>query len=103
MASDAGCNSILAATGESDHHPHDRNLGVSFVVVTSALSLALQSTVGKAESTVMLDKPWEGWTIAIVNTFVINAPEVLLFIGLALWATLNLSEETFPAAESEMR
>jgi hypothetical protein len=51
----------------------------------------------------MLDKPWEGWTIAIVNTFVINAPEVLLFIGLALWATLNLSEETFPAAESEMR
>jgi hypothetical protein len=37
--------------------------------------MALQSMLGNAESTVMLDNPWEGWVIAVVNTVIINAPQ----------------------------
>jgi hypothetical protein len=92
---------LLRPPGNSAITSQERKLGVFFAVATSALSLALQSIVGKAESTVMLEKPWEGWTVAIVNTVIINAPEVLLFIALAQLATLNPSEKTVPAAESD--
>lgn len=93
---------LLRPPGNPTITPQHRKMGVFFAVATSALSLALQFIVGRAESTVILDKPWEGWGIAVVNTVIINAPQVLLFIALALLATLSTSEETSPATEPEM-
>jgi hypothetical protein len=78
-----------------------RKIGATFAVTTSAGSLALQYLVGKAEATVLLDNQWESNSIAAVNTIIINAPQVLLFIALALLALQAWGEEGFLAAEPE--
>jgi hypothetical protein len=50
----------------------------------------------------MLDKLWEGEAIAVVNTIIINAPQVFLFIALALLAIQESGEKTSLAAGPEM-
>ena len=78
-----------------------RKIGATFAVTTSAGSLALQYLVGKAEATVLLDNQWESNAIAAVNSIIINSPQVLLFIALALLALQAWGEEGFLAAEPE--
>jgi hypothetical protein len=72
----------------------DRKIGTLFAVAASAGSLVLEYLVGKVETTIMLDSYWEGMAIAVVNTVIINAPQVLLFIALALLAIQMMEEET---------
>jgi hypothetical protein len=61
----------------------------------------LQYLVGKAETAVILDKSWEGVAIAVMNSVAINAPQVLLFIALAMLAQ-GVGEETSLEAEPEV-
>ena len=75
-----------------------RRLGTAFAVASSACALLLEYFVGKAESAVTFDKPWEGNAIAVVNTLIVNMPQVLLFIALTLLA-LHASGQDNPVAE----
>ena len=77
-------------------------MGMIFAVATSASALALEYLVGKAETALTVDNQWEGEAVAVVNTIVINAPEVLLFIALALLAMQGLGQNTTLAAEPGM-
>jgi hypothetical protein len=63
-----------------------RKVGVVFAVVTSAASLALGYGIDQAEATIVLDNQWELWSLRVVNTILVNAPDILLFIALALMA-----------------
>ena len=79
-----------------------RRLGTIFIVLTSAAALALENIVGWAEATVMLDNQWELTVVSALNSIVVNAPEVLLFVALALMARQGVSEmETLSSAEAE--
>jgi hypothetical protein len=49
---------------------------------------------GKAESGIRLDNQGEGLVVAVVNTVIINAPQILLYIALALMAIQESNEET---------
>lgn len=70
-----------------------RRLGTAFAVASSAFALLLEYVVGKAESALTIDKPWESEVIAVMNTVIINAPQVLLFIALALLALQGSGEK----------
>jgi hypothetical protein len=80
----------------------DRKLGTVFAVATSASAVALEYLVGNAETAAVIDEQWEGVTIGVVNTIVINAPQVLLFIALTLLALQGLGPETSLASEPEL-
>lgn len=75
-------------------------MGTVFVAVTSADSLALQFLVSKVEATFMLGNQWEMEAIAVVNTVVINTPQVFLFIALALLAAQDTSAEQLTSKHS---
>jgi hypothetical protein len=64
-----------------------RRRGTVFVVFMSALALALGDIVGMAEARVMLDNQWELSAVSALNSIVVNAPEVFLFISLSLLAS----------------
>ena len=78
-----------------------RRLGTAFAVAISVCALLLEYLVGKAESAVTFDKPWEGNAIAVLNTLIINTPQVLLFIALTLLALQPSGEENTLAQEPE--
>ena len=78
-----------------------RRLGTIFAVLTSASALAIEYLVGKAETAVILEKRWEGGALAVLNTVVINSPQVLLFIALRLLALQEWGEEPSVAAEPQ--
>jgi hypothetical protein len=63
-----------------------RNRGTIFYVLTSAVALALENIIGRAEATMVFEKRWELAAVSAVNSIVVNTPEVLLFIALALLA-----------------
>jgi hypothetical protein len=84
---------LLQSSGGSTISAKDRKLGVAFVVATSAASSALGYCVGKAEAGIFFKNQWEIQAAEAVSTLVINAPQVLLFIFLALLAS--------PAADGE--
>lgn len=79
-----------------------RKMGTVFAVATSAGALALEYLVGKVETVVVIEKQWEGLAIAVVNTIVINTPEVLLFIALSLLAIQEFGNDRLLAPESEL-
>jgi hypothetical protein len=79
-------------------------LGTAFAVASSASSacaLAFEYVVSKAESGLIFGKPWEIDAIAVVNTVIINAPQMLLFITLTLLASQSTGEQTSLVPESE--
>lgn len=80
-------NSLNAPTDQ-------RIMGTVLAVVTSAGCLALQYLLGNAEAELPIYTQADSSLIAMANTVVINLPQVMLFIGLALLATNQLSEET---------
>jgi hypothetical protein len=63
-----------------------RRLGTIFVVLASAAGLALENLLNRAEAGMVFDNQSEPTALAVLNTIVVNAPEVLLFIALALLA-----------------
>jgi len=79
-----------------------RKMGTVFAVATSAGALALEYLVGKVETVVVIEEQWEGLAIAVVNTIVINTPEVLLFIALSLLAIQEFGNDRLLAPESEL-
>lgn len=93
---------LLQPPGSPTILAHGRKMGAVFAVAASAGSLALQYLVGKAEATVVLENQWESHAIAAVNTIIINAPQVLLFIALALLAIQVLGEESSLVEEPEI-
>jgi len=46
--------------------------------------------------------PWGAWTIAVVSAIVVNLPQVVLFIALALLAIRGQQEEMPITTEREM-
>ncbi|HTW78287.1 MAG TPA: hypothetical protein VME23_01965 [Terracidiphilus sp.] len=72
-----------------------RRLGTVFAVLTSAAALGLEYIVGSVEAKVVLDNQWELTAVSALNSIVVNAPEVLLFIALA-W----LAVQHFPEVET---
>jgi hypothetical protein len=80
----------------------DRQMGTIFAVAASAVTFGLGFLVGKAESTLILDNQWESVAIAVANSVIVNTPQILLFIALALLAIQTLDEGTPIAAVPEM-
>lgn len=78
---------LLRPPGSPAVSTQERGAGTFFAVAASAGSLVLQYLIGKAEVAVMFDNRFKGGAIAVANTIIINAPQVLLFIALALLAT----------------
>jgi hypothetical protein len=83
--------------------PHDSNLRISmkdrltgalFTTATSAGALALQFLISKAETTVLIQGRWEGEVFSVVNTLLVNVPNIVLFIALALLAIENRNQGT---------
>jgi hypothetical protein len=78
-----------------------RQMGTIFAVSASAVALGLQELVRKAESTLMIENRWEDEAIAVVNTLIMNAPNIALFIALALLAIHVPDQEPSLAALPE--
>ena len=79
-----------------------RTLGTILMVLTSAAALALENLVNRVEAGAMLENQLEITAVAVMNTIVVNAPEVFLFIGLSLLARQGMGEAEVPAgAEAE--
>lgn len=79
-----------------------REMGIVFAVATSAAALALGFLTGKIGSGIRLDNQGEGLVVAVVNTVIINVPQILLYIALALMAIEELNDETSHSAEPEI-
>jgi hypothetical protein len=69
-----------------------RRSGTVFVVLMSAAALALERIVGTAEAKLILDNQWELTAVSALNSIMVNVPEVLLFIVLALLAVQDIPE-----------
>ena len=93
---------LLRSPGNPTISAQDRKMGTVFAVATSAGALALEHLVGKVETVVVIEEQWEGLAIAVVNTIVINTPEVLLFIALSLLAIQEFGKERMLAPGSEL-
>jgi hypothetical protein len=91
----------LALSGTPTISTEGRRLGTAFAVASSACALAFEYVVSKAESGLIFGKPWEIDAIAVVNTVIINAPQMLLFITLTLLASQSTGEQTSLVPESE--
>jgi hypothetical protein len=72
----------------------DRQTGTIFAVAASAVALGLDFLVGKAESTFVLDNQWERDAITVAISVILNTPQILLFIALALLAMQTLGDGT---------
>ena len=72
----------------------DRLTGALFATGTSAGALALQFLLSKAETTVLIQSRWEGEAFSVVNTLLVNVPNIVLFIALALLAIENRNQGT---------
>jgi len=79
-----------------------KQMGTIFAVAASAATFGLEFLVGKAESTLILDKQWEREVITVANTVIVNTPQVLLFIALSLMAMQTLGEGTLLADDPKM-
>lgn len=93
---------LLRSPGNPTVSITTRKLGTVFAVATSASALALEYFVGKAETVVILERQWEGQAIAVVNTVIINSPQVLLFIALTLLAANGSVAESSSIAQPEI-
>ena len=80
----------------------EKQTGTIFAVAASAVTLGLGFLVGHAESALILHNQL-GWdAIAAANSVIVNMPQILLFIALALMAIQTLDEGTPMAAEPEV-
>ena len=77
-------------------------LGVLAAVTTSMAALALKYLVGKSEAAFVIHNQWESWAINVINTVILNAPQVFLFITLAMLASQGLGEERRPRQKQSL-
>ena len=77
---------LLTAPDAAPVSTESRKLGTILFVLTSAAALALENLIGRVEAGVILENQSEVTAVAVFNTVVMNTPEVLLFIALALLA-----------------
>jgi len=93
---------LLRCKGSQTVSTLDRQTGTIFAVAASAVGFGLDFPVGKAESTFVLDKQWERDAITIANSVILNTPQILLFIALALLAMQTSDEGTSIPGVPEM-
>jgi hypothetical protein len=93
---------LLRPPGSPAISLHGRQIGTIFAVAASAVALALQGLISKAETTLMIENRWEDGAIAVVNTLVMNAPNIALFIALALLAIQGPDRERSFTAQPEV-
>jgi hypothetical protein len=93
---------LLRPPGSYTVSARDRQTGTIFAVAASAVSFGLEFLVGKGESRLILDNQWEGYAIAVANSVIVNMPQILLVIALALLAIQTLNEGTSIAEVPEM-
>jgi hypothetical protein len=93
---------LLRGPGSHTVSTRERQTGTIFAVAASAATSVLGFLVGKAESTLILDNHWESDALAVANSVIVNTPEILLFIALALLAIQRLDEGTDISAVPEM-
>jgi len=79
-----------------------RKVGTVFSVVSSACIFLLERLVDKAESSLVFEKLWEPYALGVLNTVVINMPQVLLFIAISLLALQEPGQEESIATETEI-
>jgi hypothetical protein len=92
---------LLRPPGSHTVSARDRQTGTIFAVAASAVAFGLEFLVGKGESGLTLDNQWESDAIAVANSVIVNMPQILLFIALALLAIQTLDEGTSIAAVPE--
>ena len=93
---------LLRRPGSHAVSTRNRQTGTIFAVAASAVTFALEFLVGRAESTFIIDNQWESDAIAVANSVIVNTPQILLFIALALLAIQTLDEGTSIGAVPEM-
>jgi hypothetical protein len=71
----------------------NRTLGTIFTILAAAVSLVLEFFVGRAEAGIIFENQWELTAATAMNSIVVNAPNVLLFIALALLAYGSIGNE----------
>lgn len=81
---------LLRPQDSQSNSAQGRKLGVLVAVTTSMVALGLEYLVGKAEAPLAIHHQWWSWAIAVINTITFNAPQVFLFIALALLAIQGL-------------
>lgn len=89
---------LLRSQGDPAISNQQRKLGIVLAVAASAVSMLLEALVKRAEAPVIIGSATAGYAIGFVNTVIINAPQVMLFVALALIAIQGNSEESIPAA-----
>lgn len=93
---------LLQPPGTPTVSAESRRLGTVFAVAGSACALAIEYLVDMAESTAIFEKVWERYAVAVVNTVIINTPQVVFFIAITLLALQASGEEKSFAANSEI-
>jgi hypothetical protein len=88
---------LLRGSGNHTVSTRVRQVGTIFAVAASAVSFGIDFLVGKAESTFILYNQWESDAIAVANSVIVNTPQILFFIALALLAIQTFDEEFFLA------
>jgi hypothetical protein len=69
-----------------------RNWGTIIAILATEAGVGLGMVLQKAEARIMLDSRWELTVLSALNSILANAPDVLLFIALALLASENWEE-----------
>ena len=85
---------LLRTPGAPAISADQRKIGTATAVATAAGTMILQYAIMKAEAFITIDNRWGGWALAIVNTVIINAPQVFLFIWLSVLAIQEQSCES---------
>lgn len=69
-----------------------RNRGTILAILAAEVGMALGVIAQKMEARIILDSQWEFTALSALNSIVANAPDVLLFIALALIAAKYTQE-----------
>ncbi|MCL2649347.1 MAG: hypothetical protein FWD61_20525 [Phycisphaerales bacterium] len=93
---------LLRPQSSSKVSIEERTMGTIFAVVASEGSWALGYFVGKVEYSLELNSQWGWWAVSVLNTIVINLPQVILFIALALLAIQEPIIENLITPELEL-
>lgn len=93
---------LLRPPGSPAISAQQRRVGTVLAVAAAVGQMLLQYAAGKAEAALMIGNVWESWTVAVVNTVIVNLPLVFLFIALALMAMETGAEEPVTVAEPEL-
>lgn len=102
MAARAAAIRMLQLPGSLAVSVRDRQLGTIYVIATALASFALEYLIGVIDAKFTYSGAGESWAIAVVNTMLINAPQVLLFIVLSLLAIRGASDELLLPVEPEL-